>query len=63
MVIPVGAAEQMKIDEAWDVAQMRVTRRPDLLELRLRPGNDFEAVHRDKHGFALVAYELSVCMK
>src|SRR5271166_4428204 len=53
MILSIGAAQQMKIDEAWDVAQMRVTRRPDLLEIHLGSGNDLEAVHRDKHGLAL----------
>src|ERR1700751_533124 len=32
---------------------MRVTRRPNLLEIRLRSGNDLEAVHRDKHQHTL----------
>src|SRR5215469_1540878 len=52
VIVPVGAAQQMESDKAGHVAQMRVAGRPHLLEIRLRSGNDLEAVHGNKHGLA-----------
>src|SRR5712692_7681625 len=49
MIFPLRAAQQVKRREARNVAQMGVACRPDLLEIRLRSGDDFEAVHRDEH--------------
>jgi hypothetical protein len=39
---------------------MGVAGRPDLLEIRLRPGDDFESIHRDEHGFT---YRLGVRLR
>ena len=49
MVFTVRATQQVERHEARDLAQMRVARCPDFLEIRLRPGDDFESIHRDKH--------------
>ncbi len=51
MVVALRPAQQMERDKSGDLVQTAVPRRPNLLEIRLRPGNDLEAVHRDKHQF------------
>jgi hypothetical protein len=60
VILAVRAAQQVKIDKARDVAQMGVAGRSDLLEIRLRPGDDFESIHRDEHGFT---YRLGVRLR
>ncbi len=49
VVLALRSAQQMKLDKARHIAQMRVARCPDALELRPRIRDDFETVHRNEH--------------
>src|SRR5262245_45667197 len=49
IVLLLGALEQVKLNEARDLVQMRVATHPDMLEVRLGTLADPEAIHGDEH--------------
>src|SRR5690242_5014030 len=53
VVLVLGAAQQVKLDEARHLAEVAVAPEPDGLEIRRRVLNDLEAIHRDEHACLL----------
>jgi hypothetical protein len=55
MGLALGAPKQMEGQEAWDIAQLRITPRPDLFKVCFRATNDLEAIHRNEHWPAVLS--------
>jgi hypothetical protein len=49
MVVALGPFQEMKGDESRHAIEMAVARKPDLLEIMLRPFPDLESVYGDEH--------------
>src|SRR5436305_8490690 len=49
VVLGLRPAQEVKLKEAWHALQMRVTRKPDLLESFFFAFDHLEAVHRNEH--------------
>src|ERR1700759_189627 len=49
VIFGLWSPEQMEFDEARHLVEMRVARRPDMLERGFGPLGDLEAIHGDKH--------------
>src|SRR3954449_13080207 len=56
MVLELGAAQQMKLDETRHLVQMSIARKPDLLEGSFGALGDAEAVHGDVHANGLLMF-------
>ena len=49
VILSFGAFENVKLNEAWHLVEMIISRKPDLLEAGFGPFGYSEAVHGDEH--------------
>src|SRR5262245_51540392 len=54
VVLGLRALEQMELDEAWNLVELRVAIEPDALESLFRSALHAKAIHGDEHGTLLL---------